>query len=195
MRTLSCDKLQTLVSHYVSNCRRRRWWEWISILCRVCSADVCGRRWYFRQKRKCSHLHISHLHRLTNYELLRCHVTAELMSVNTWCITTVILIKKATVSMSQNVKDSSHGNKYLRKIKINLSTKVEICISTYSNANVICYSATCQTELNKGNSVPQIVDRTHIHPFNGPVSGTTRVSRYQKGKTNLDFTEVRDSEW
>ena len=36
---------------------------------------------------------------------------------------------------------------------------------------------------------------THTRPFNGPFSGTTRVSRYQKGKTNLDFTEVRDSEW
>jgi len=31
--------------------------------------------------------------------------------------------------------------------------------------------------------------------FNGPFSGTTRVSQYQKGKTNLDFTEVRDTEW
>jgi len=29
--------------------------------------------------------------------------------------------------------------------------------------------------------------------FNGPFSRTTRVSRYQKGKTNLDFTEARDS--
>jgi len=36
---------------------------------------------------------------------------------------------------------------------------------------------------------------THTHPFNGPFSGTTQVSRYQKGKTNLDFTEARDSEW
>ena len=36
---------------------------------------------------------------------------------------------------------------------------------------------------------------THIHTFNGPFSGTTRVGRYQKGKTNLDFTEARDSEW
>jgi len=26
-------------------------------------------------------------------------------------------------------------------------------------------------------------------------SGTTQVSWYQKGKTNLDFTEARDSEW
>ena len=33
------------------------------------------------------------------------------------------------------------------------------------------------------------------HPFNDPLSGTTRVSRYQKGKTNLDFTGARDSEW
>ena len=33
------------------------------------------------------------------------------------------------------------------------------------------------------------------HPLNGPLSGTIRVNRYQKGKTNLDFTEARDSEW
>jgi len=33
------------------------------------------------------------------------------------------------------------------------------------------------------------------HPFNGPLSGTSRVSRYQKGKTHVDFTEARDSEW
>ena len=36
---------------------------------------------------------------------------------------------------------------------------------------------------------------THTHPFNGPFSQTTRVSWYEKGKTNLDFTEARDSEW
>ena len=36
---------------------------------------------------------------------------------------------------------------------------------------------------------------THTHPFNGPLSGTTRMSQYQKGKTSLDFTEARDTEW
>jgi len=36
---------------------------------------------------------------------------------------------------------------------------------------------------------------THTHPFNGPLSGTTQVSRYQKSKTNLDFTGARDREW
>jgi len=36
---------------------------------------------------------------------------------------------------------------------------------------------------------------THTYLFKGPFSGTTQVSRYQKGKTNLDFAEARDSEW
>ena len=36
---------------------------------------------------------------------------------------------------------------------------------------------------------------THTHTFSGPFSGTTRVSQYQRGKTNLDFTDARDSEW
>ena len=39
------------------------------------------------------------------------------------------------------------------------------------------------------------VTHTHTQTFNGPFSGTTRVSRYQTGETNLDFTEARDSEW
>ena len=34
---------------------------------------------------------------------------------------------------------------------------------------------------------------THTHPFNGPSSGTTQVSRYQKGKTNLKQETVSGS--
>ena len=45
----------------------------------------------------------------------------------------------------------------------------------------------------KGDEVP--ARNTHTHLFNGPFSGTTQVSLYQKGGTNLDFTEARDSEW
>jgi len=36
---------------------------------------------------------------------------------------------------------------------------------------------------------------THTHTFYGPLSRTTQVSQYQKGKTNLDFTAARDNEW
>ena len=41
------------------------------------------------------------------------------------------------------------------------------------------------------------VSNTHIHThlFNGRLSGTIQASQYQKGKTNRDFTEARDSEW
>ena len=36
---------------------------------------------------------------------------------------------------------------------------------------------------------------TTLQPFNGLFSRTTWVSRYQKGKTNLDFTGARDGGW
>jgi len=44
-----------------------------------------------------------------------------------------------------------------------------------------------------GHRLLTIHTHTHTHPFNGPFSGTTQVSQYQRGKTNLDFTEARDS--
>jgi len=56
---------------------------------------------------------------------------------------------------------------------------------------------TSQKEKKRLNSI-QVWSRYNIiytHMFNGPLSGTTRVSRYQKGKNNLDFTEARDGEW
>jgi len=40
-----------------------------------------------------------------------------------------------------------------------------------------------------------LTTHTHTHTFNCPFSRTTRVSQYQKGKTDLDFTEARASEW
>ena len=47
-----------------------------------------------------------------------------------------------------------------------------------------------------GSNSRKRVDTTHTRPFNGPLSRTTPVSRYQKNyKTNLDFTEARDNEW
>ena len=44
-------------------------------------------------------------------------------------------------------------------------------------------------------TIVDTAEHTHTHPFNGPLSGTTQASRYQKGKTNLDFIGARDSEW
>ena len=36
---------------------------------------------------------------------------------------------------------------------------------------------------------------THTYPFNGPFFRDYPGEPVQKGKTNLDFTEARDSEW
>jgi len=46
-----------------------------------------------------------------------------------------------------------------------------------------------------GTAMKAFARNTDRQPFTGPLSRTTRVSRYQKGKTNLDFTEARGSEW
>ena len=42
---------------------------------------------------------------------------------------------------------------------------------------------------------PLLLTHTYTHSSNGPLSGTTQVSWYQKAKTNLDFTEARDNQW
>jgi len=54
-------------------------------------------------------------------------------------------------------------------------------------------------EKNKPNTTKERIQQSqemyyniNTHPVNGPFFGTTRVSRYQKGKTNLDFTEARE---
>ena len=62
-----------------------------------------------------------------------------------------------------------------------------------------CYgSSVCSYTLSSKQALFEadtITITAHTHPFNGPFSRTTRVGRYQKGKTNLDFTEARDREW
>jgi len=50
------------------------------------------------------------------------------------------------------------------------------------------------TRHDRGSKLKLLPTHTHTHPFNGPLSGTTQVSRYQKSKTNLDFTAARESE-
>jgi len=48
---------------------------------------------------------------------------------------------------------------------------------------------------NKGERAQPWAQQQQQQPFNGLFSRTTWVSQYQKGKTNLDFTGARDSEW
>jgi len=65
--------------------------------------------------------------------------------------------------------------------------------NTQSKHNTVTMS--CSNQLVTEQIVSVMKINTHTQPFNGPLSRTTQVSRYQKGKTNLDFNEARDSEW
>ena len=65
--------------------------------------------------------------------------------------------------------------------------------SVWNNASNVCTALLVAEHSNNGTLYSP--HAAHTHTFNGRLSGTTRVSRYQKGKTNLDFTEARDSEW
>jgi len=70
--------------------------------------------------------------------------------------------------------------------------------SWYSRLKLDAISAAlsfCQQKLFLPDTDTYTDTHTHTHPFNDPLSGTSRVGRYQKGKTNLYFTEARDSEW
>ena len=67
---------------------------------------------------------------------------------------------------------------------LNLACCIGFCLTDDRLCSV---SSNCQLNCESYN--------THTHTFSGPLSRTTWVSPYQNGKTNLDFTEARDSEW
>ena len=83
----------------------------------------------------------------------------------------------------------------LRLVLVALS---DCCVRSSSccSFNCICNtSECCIINCWRGVVKLSVCIATTLHTFNDPLSGTTRVSQYQKGKTNLDFTEARDSEW
>ena len=72
----------------------------------------------------------------------------------------------------------------MRILQLEHTTQTSACANCTNSVSLTCLKLVFSIKLH-----------THTHPFNGPLSGTTWVSQYQKGKTNLDFTEARDSEW
>jgi len=87
-------------------------------------------------------------------------------------------------------------SRHARKSRFVRTEKFEHFVRPISHAETHLKSVASSPHINKvWSCVSAINTHTHTHPFNGPFSGTTQVSRYQKGKTNLDFTEARDSEW
>jgi len=86
-----------------------------------------------------------------------------------------------------------YGNQHtqtMKKMLVLNSVTYAVSIQSQNKKNALAYYFSITTLHKIG-----LDYHWNTHPFNGPLSGTTQVSRYQKGKTNLDFTEARDSEW
>jgi len=89
---------------------------------------------------------------------------------------------------SANTRELFHHSRKPRKTDVNPNTTSELLVKPL---NIYSIALSRHTEF----EILLDTVNTHTHPFNGTFSGTTRVGRYQKGKTNLDFTEAIDSEW
>ena len=105
-------------------------------------------------------------------------------------------------SMSPSV--SAHQVSLLRVSVIHWWASANALLACWSMLSDSCdFNCTCITAYSTilpghvmfARKLLQERNYTHTHPFSSPLSGTTRVSRYLKGKTNLDFTKARDSEW
>ena len=76
--------------------------------------------------------------------------------------------------------------------------------STVRRHSVHIHSCSCSSQTNHSLTMLQLLElkfskvitpHSAITPVHTHTCSTTRVSWYQKGKTNLHFTEARDSEW
>ena len=94
------------------------------------------------------------------------------------------------------------SRKGIRPVK-KLSSEVLVWLSVWSEVQTCIWPSWCHCHsLSLASVKSRLVLPSWVVPDNGSLngcvcvfSGTTRVCRYQKGKTNLDFTEARDSEW
>ena len=82
---------------------------------------------------------------------------------------------------------SAYMDSWGQKVQVRVGISIRMCESRHGSA--YRYNYIFRVNLATGRRY------THTHTLDGPFSGCTQVSRYQKGKTNLDFTEARDSEW
>jgi len=100
-----------------------------------------------------------------------------------------------TYSHSYGTLVQNHKHKHFRLMTPTKLTKWTGLGSSYRvSSSHVCISSS-QVRWHKNHHLTNSHLTNNTHPFNGPFSGTTQVSQYQKGKTNLDFTEARESEW
>ena len=115
-------------------------------------------------------------------------------------------LQSCTVPLDSVNKNAHFHWSYVVKLTLTRETRRDLAISvlqqtlhnvtrqlTLSSSNKTCNKQYWMT-IQRFRPSEWKHSNTHTHPFNGSFSRTTWVSQHQKGKTNLDFTEARDSE-
>jgi len=90
---------------------------------------------------------------------------------------------------------SGCGNMSIAWRLITRTSQTATCVNCVSRGQLTSTEPSWYRPGNETTSVRTSYTHTHTRLTVLFLSGTTRVGRYQKGKTNLDFTEARDSEW
>ena len=107
-----------------------------------------------------------------------------------WCCSIGTCVSHIDINASS--RDQQLNHLVVSKARGNMQRSITIVSCTVDihrvTANYLHTAVLLWSEFNK-------TCITTLHTFNSPLSGTTWLSRYQKGKTYLDFTEARDSEW
>jgi len=123
-------------------------------------------------------------------------MTAQTFTLHCWCWwSNSVVICYGQVARQHGIpflETSAKSNVNVEKGFLDLTQAILDKVLTASPpAGLLC----CCVVSRDGNQLKFIWWITHTHLFNGHYSGTTQVGRYQKGKTNLDLTDARDSEW
>jgi len=94
------------------------------------------------------------------------------------------------------------GNCCLYFCFLYLSKTLVTFMTAYLFICICCFESDCVANIRSHQCIKKLnglcsvtVLYVTLLPFNGLYSRTTWVSRYQKGKTNVDFNGARDSEW
>ena len=114
------------------------------------------------------------------------------------CVSSSRSLNGDCVGSSNASRAMARSSRSSMSLSLSACKAVARCSWAYSSADSPCRSRTssmncCSCNTPHTHTHTHTRTHTHTHTFNGPFSGTTQVSRYQKGKTNLDFTEASGS--
>ena len=135
------------------------------VYCYVCWTLVVVNVWRLQViTRKCRYVNLCAL------VLLHCYAKLRRPTVDSWCcrMTNYELLRWLVETPSRDFEHyrmtDDSWQSIIRHFHVRWKCRMIDSldgVSTYSSADVLCYSATCRTGLNERNSVRQIVDRSY----------------------------------